>query len=677
MADIQLRIRSDSSTAQREIQALRRELATLRGQLDQTERSADGAGNEIDQLGDESQQTATQIGRMGDAAQRTSRETQGMTRGVGAATGGTQVFTRSLSGLGSVLGGLGIAAAGIGAFRLGEASVVASVKVEGFRNSLAALYGDAQIANTVLSDLQELAQLPGITFESAVQGAVRLKTVGVEGARAEGVIREFGNAAALAGASSVELGRSLVGFTQILSRGKVSQEEINQVLEAVPLIGVSIREAFGSIDAETIRAQLDAAGQGVQDFTDILVNQLSKGARASAESTRNAFSNLENATFRLHTAIGDRLSPAVRAATGFLTDLANTTADFVIGTDAATEATERFHAAIVNADNAIARDESITNRIQVLREYIAELQRAERNRGIFDRRGRAQLGGEIAGEQVELGRLTRIEAGDAEFIRSLTAEVEKLTEFFVAHQQIQTQLENTAARFSENQQRRFDIRRENLDEEEDAILAQLELREGELQAAQEAAGSVADAEREKIKATEAATAATEAAAQATKEAAEAAKEATVEIITYAEAIRQVQANIAAYVEEQALFADFGDFWSVASGQVSEYSTAIDLATVSVVDHQTELETLLNAGFFDGLDDPIKDYVAALEATSEVADKAFGSINQVGEAVGDADFGAAAAELTDFDVLSSYQKRRSRVSRQRCGSLPALRLMLRR
>ena len=264
-----------------------------------------------------------------------------------------------------------------------------------------------------------------------------------------------------------------------------------------------------------------------------------------------------------------------------------------------------FHIAIVNADNAIARDESITNRIQILREYIAELQEAERNRGIFDRRGRAQLGGEIAGEQVELGRLTRIEAGDAEFIRSLTAEVEKLTEFFVAHQQIQTQLENTAARFSENQQRRFDIRRENLDEEEDAILAQLELREGELQAAQEAAGSVADAEREKIKATEAATAATEAAAQATKEAAEAAKEATVEILTYAEAIRQVQANIAAYVEEQALFADFGDFWSVASGQVSEYSTAIDLATVSVVDHQTELETLLNAGFFDGLDDPIK------------------------------------------------------------------------
>ena len=142
-----------------------------------------------------------------------------------------------------------------------------------------------------------------------MQGAVRLKTVGVEGARAEGVIREFGNAAALAGASTDEVGRSLVGLTQILSRGKISQEELNQILENLPLIGNSIREAFGSIDAEVIRDQLDAAGQSVNDFADILVNQLSMGARASADSTRNAFSNLENATFRLHAAIGDRLSP--------------------------------------------------------------------------------------------------------------------------------------------------------------------------------------------------------------------------------------------------------------------------------------------------------------------------------------------------------------------------------
>ena len=48
------------------------------------------------------------------------------------------------------------------------------------------------------------------------------------------------------------------------------------------------------------------------------------------------------------------------------------------------------------------------------------------------------------------------------------------------------------------------------------------------------------------------TAETEKTTAATKESTTATKEATVEIITYAEAIKQVQANVAAYVEEQAV-----------------------------------------------------------------------------------------------------------------------------
>ena len=574
-----MRIRSDSSTAQREIQALRRELATLRGQLDQTERSADGAGNEIDQLGDESQQTATQIGRMGDAAQRTSRETQGLTRGVGAATGGTQVFTRSLSGLGSVLGGLGLVAAGAGVFRVGANSVEASVKVEGFRNSLTALYGDAQIANTVLADLQKLSLLPGITFESAVQGAVRLKTVGVEGVRAEGVIREFGNAAALAGASSVELGRSLVGFTQILSRGKVSQEEINQVLEAVPLIGVSIREAFGSIDAETIRAQLDAAGQGVQDFTDILVNQLSKGARASADSTRNAFSNLENATFRLHAAIGERLSPAVREATGFLTELANTTADFVAGTNDATRSATSYADALMTASTAAAVNTAIQERIKFLEQERAALEESTEAFNVsFSRRG----------QETDLGTQYR-EAGEE--LTRLTAALNNTTAAAEHFGNVQNQLLSEARDIT---QTITDLETRRAGETARAYgQTTREIREQReaLAETQKEIGENAVVLRALASANTVVTAATEKTTAATEESTKAVKEATVEIITYAEAIRQVQANIEAYVEEQALITDFGTFWEIAAGHADGYSTAIDFTTTSVVNLKNELDAL--------------------------------------------------------------------------------------
>ena len=136
------------------------------------------------------------------------------------------------------------------------------------------------------------------------------------------------------------------------------------------------------------------------------------------------------------------------------------------------------------------------------------------------------------------------------------------------------------------------------------------------------------------------------------------KEATVEIITYAEAIKQVQANIAAYVEEQALFADFGDFFRLARGEFEGYGDAIETVIPSLANLKNEQDAF-NASIQAGIDaaneavgDPISDYIDGLDQTSEAADRAFGSINQVGEAIRNADFRAAAAELTDFD--SAFQ-----------------------
>lgn len=95
---------------------------------------------------------------------------------------------------------------------------------------------------------------------------------------------------------------------------------------------------------------------------------------------------------------------------------------------------------------------------------------------------------------------------------------------------------------------------------------------------------------------------------------------------------------------------FDDFWRVAAGGADEYTTAVDLATVSVTNHAAELQALRNAGFFDGLDDPIADYVAGLQATSTAADNALGPLNRVNQSVqsADADFQRAEERLRDFD-----------------------------
>ena len=285
----------------------------------------------------------------------------------------TGLLTRATQGLGAAFGALGIAGVTAGITNIARGSVEAAVRVEGFRNSLTALYGSAEVGNRTLADLRDLAQLPGITFEGAVEGAVRLKTVGVEGDRANAVIREFGNAAALSGATTIEMTRAIVGFTQNLSRGQIEQDNLNQILENVPLIGNSIREAFGSIDAETIRTQLDSAGQGVQEFADILVNQLSMGARASADTTSNAFSNLRNATFELSAAIGEQLAPSVRTATTGLTAFISRIAEAARGTDEFVQASMRFSASIAEAQgNTDETNRSIEAYIQRLTELRTE-----------------------------------------------------------------------------------------------------------------------------------------------------------------------------------------------------------------------------------------------------------------------------------------------------------------
>ena len=307
------------------------------------------------------------VSQFGQQSGRSAREAKGLSDNLGGASGGATVLTRNLGGLGTVLGGLGIAAAGGAVFEFGREAVGAAVKVEGFRNSLTALYGDAQVAARVLTDLREASLNPGITFQGAVQGAIRLKTVGIEGDRALKTIKEFGNAAALSGASTEEMTRAVVGLTQTVARGQIEQDNLNQILENVPLIGNAIREAFNSIDAEQIRNQLDAAGQGVQDFTDILLNQLSQGARASADSTANAFSNLGNATFELQAKIGEGLTPTVRAGAEALTDFFNSITTGIRELETLSTATEQVTESVFNTSAAFSDRASIISYVESLR----------------------------------------------------------------------------------------------------------------------------------------------------------------------------------------------------------------------------------------------------------------------------------------------------------------------
>ena len=145
---------------------------------------------------------------------------------------------------------------------------------------------------------------------------------------------------------------------------------------------------------------------------------------------------------------------------------------------------------------------------------------------------------------------------------------------------------------------------------------------------------------------------------ATEDQGTAVKTTAVAFTEYLSVISAAQRHIREFENLNQELEGFDDFWRVAAGEVGEYTTAVDLATVSVVDHRSELEALHTAGFFDGLDDPLAAYVAELEATSVAADAALGPLNQVNETVktGTADFREAEARLYDYSDALDTSKR---------------------
>ena len=779
IADIRLQIRAESNQAQREIQALRREIAQLQQGLGQSQRSAVGAGQAVDRLGDEARESAVGVTELGRSIFRTSAEAkrmggvfqgvdgrlreangrfvkgrealQGFGRAAGGATSSTQTFTRSLGGLGNILGGLGIAVVGAQIVRFGTSAIAAAGQLEGFERGLRLIEGSG--AAERLEQLIEVANLPGLNLTDLIQYSNRLRTLGLTAAETDTLLISTGQAITAFGGTAHTAAEATEQIIQAISSGTVSLQDFRSIAQRVPGFYNAIADVHGvSANIDGLRTAVENAGGSIKDALIPVMEELAvRFAAPPPESYAASIDELQNSFFLLQAEIGKQFLPvvgeSVRALStlfdalrendldalpepiqaivrgmqslfdGFvsvgesirsglgpeldllLPAIGNLLGDILSLAGALLNAlapayeilavpTRVAIALIVHLADTIG---DVIGEITEFVDWVASLWQEE-DRATASTQQLATAQGQLASaaegaRQATEGAAAAAQGASSAYdawqqrIKDINAELD-------AHNE---RLERLQAQYQKNRENGIDPNSrsmlslartiETLGGETETFQQRVKDTEGALEALtqklaqQEAAyqdyisqgSSPLSASMENlarnIKNTESQITAltptlkenTEAAdgtTESTNKVAKAVKEAAVEFITYGEAIRQVQANIAAYVEEQALFADFGDFWSVASGQVSEYSTAIDLATVSVVDHQTELETLLNAGFFDGLDDPIKDYVAALEATSEAADKAFGSINQVGEAVGDADFGAAAAELTDFD--SAFQ-----------------------
>jgi len=230
---------------------------------------------------------------------------------------------------GGILGGLvgsarflAPAAAGLAAFRFGVDAI--SVSMERQRAEMALGAVSTEDVGTQLERLAELAEMPGLGFDQVLAGTTRLQAVGFAAAEAEKTLAELGNALALVGGGKEQMDGIILAIGQIMSKGKVSAEEINQIAERLPQIRVLMKDAFGTADTEVLQSM----GVQAEEFLMKITEAAAELPRAAMTSSA-AMSNLQDDWKSFMQSVGDTVEPALQGLFEKLSGLLEGAADVV------------------------------------------------------------------------------------------------------------------------------------------------------------------------------------------------------------------------------------------------------------------------------------------------------------------------------------------------------------
>lgn len=204
---------------------------------------------------------------------------------------------------------------------IGAGAVQAAGEFERLRLGLEATmtgagYSIAQ-ARDELEKLREVAKAPGIDFEQAVQGSLRLQSVGLSAEQARETIKQFANGVAAAGGTAQNFEGVTRQLSQIISKGKILNEDLIILKDNMPSVSRALVSAFGTDTAEGLRDLNISA----EDLVVTLTQELAKAPRV-AGGISNSIQNAQVAVKEAAAKIGDSLNRAFDI-TGALDRFAN------------------------------------------------------------------------------------------------------------------------------------------------------------------------------------------------------------------------------------------------------------------------------------------------------------------------------------------------------------------
>lgn len=200
---------------------------------------------------------------------------------------------------------------------LGVASVAAFGQMDSLMRGLTSIAGSAEGARRQFEELREVAKLPGLGLEEAVQGSIRLQAFGFSAAEAKISMLAFGNAIATVGGGKAELDRVIIQLGQMAGAGKVLTQDLRPIIQTVPQVASIIREQFGPEALGHPAETFEALGISSKEAIAIIVRELGKLPQVTG-GIKNDLENFGDAAKIALSGIGEAIAPLVH---GFVTVL--------------------------------------------------------------------------------------------------------------------------------------------------------------------------------------------------------------------------------------------------------------------------------------------------------------------------------------------------------------------
>lgn len=249
--------------------------------------SANEVGDSLTRMGERGEDALERIRREANRTERSVDDVgNGGSNSFGKLTSASNVARFAIQGLAMAIGGLVI---GMGAVT--SAGVAMNASAEQSAIAFEGLLGSASRADKMIRDLTEFAKQTPFEYAGLEQASIKLINAGVSAGELQGVLTSLGDAISVSGGNIQEkLDGVTTAISQMLSKGKISSEEMNQLAERGIPAWDALSKQVGKSKAELMK--LAEQGKLTAEFIPELITGLGAGSAGAMQMQSQTFTGL-------------------------------------------------------------------------------------------------------------------------------------------------------------------------------------------------------------------------------------------------------------------------------------------------------------------------------------------------------------------------------------------------